>query len=100
MVTGNISAIATLDDLQCFVYRTICNDHELLPNVFPTSENIIRKPNGRGCGMMFCLHGPRKIKITAIWEKDQNRIFFYGPSGNRYQQIELEESPISEMELT
>ena len=40
--------------------------------------------------MMFCLHGPRKVKFSAIWEKENNRILFYGPTGNRYQQIDLE----------
>ena len=99
MVSSNISSIETLDDLQRFIYRTICNDHELLPDAFPTSENILRKANGISCGMMFCLHGPRKIKFTAIWEKENNRILFYGPSGNRYQQVVLEESPVAALEI-
>ena len=99
MVSSNISSIQTLDDLQCFVYQTICNDHELLPDAFPTSENVLRKSNGISCGMMFCLHGPRKTKFTAIWEKEKNRILFYGPSGNRYQQVVLDESPVATLEI-
>lgn len=95
MVTSNITSIATLNDLQNFVYRTLCNDHELLPDAFPMTENVLRRLNGSSCGMMYCLHGPRKIKFTAIWERENNRVLFYGPNGNRYQQVILEESPVA-----
>ncbi len=100
MVSGNIASIQTLDDLQRFVYRTLCNDHELLPDAFTTTENVLRKSNGASCGMMFCLHGPRKVNFSAIWEKENNRILFYGPTGNRYQQIDLDESAVHLLELT
>ncbi|MBQ2683672.1 MAG: hypothetical protein IJG83_05510 [Thermoguttaceae bacterium] len=100
MVTSNISSIASLDDLQGFVYKTLCNDYELLPDTFPTTENVLRKSNGECCGMMFCLHGPRKVKFTAIWEQSKNRIFFYGPSGDRYLQVDIEPSPVSELALS
>lgn len=99
MVISNINSIETLDDLQFFVYRTICNYYELLPNTFPTTETVLRKSNGSGCGMMFCLHGPRTVKFSAIWEKDKNRVLFYGPGGERYQQINLEDSLICNVEL-
>ncbi|MDO4587129.1 MAG: hypothetical protein Q4C95_07515 [Planctomycetia bacterium] len=99
MVSSNISSIETLDELQRFVYRTLCNDHELLLNDFPTSEKILRKPNGHSCGMMFCLYGPRKTELTAIWEKDQNRVLFYGVNGQRYQQIHLDDCHITDVEL-
>ena len=89
MVTSNISSIQSLEDLQKFVYNTICHDHELRPDAFPTSENVIRKANGSYCGIMFCLHGPRKVNFSAIWEKEHNRIFFYGPTGIRYLQVIL-----------
>ena len=90
MVSTKFSSIETFDDLQNFVYRTICRDHELLPDVFPTTENVLRSASGNFCGMMFCLHGPRKVKFSAIWEKENNRILFYGPAGNRYQEIDLD----------
>lgn len=100
MVSGNLTSIQTLDDLQRFVYRTLCDDYELLPDVFPTTENVLRKSNGASCGMMFCLHGPRKVKFSAIWEKENNRVLFYGPSGNRYQQVDLSESAVALLETS
>ena len=46
MVSNNISSIKTIDELQKYVYATLCSDHELLTDAFPTSETAIRKNNG------------------------------------------------------
>lgn len=99
MVSNNISSIKTLDELQKYVYATLCSDHELLTDAFPTTETAIRKNNGDVCGMMFCVHGPRTVNFTAIWEKQKNRVFFYGPRGERYRQTTLDDSPL-ELEPT
>lgn len=99
MVINNIASINSLEELQYFIYRTICNNHELLMNEFPTTETVLRRSNGHGCGMMFCLHGPRTTKFSAIWEKDHNRVLFYGPGGERYQQVNLEESTLDTVDL-
>ena len=45
--------------------------------------------NRRPCGIYFCLHGPRNVKLTAIWETDRNSILFYANNGHRYQTIRL-----------
>ena len=91
MVSRSIGGIGDYADLRCFVYQTLCRDHELLMNAFPTTETLLRRGQGDSCGIMFCLHGPRAVKFTAIWEKDRNRVLFYGPSGKRYAQAELGE---------
>lgn len=95
MVSNNISSIKTLGELQKYVYATLCDDHELLTDAFPTSEAEIRRNNGDVCGMMFCVHGPRAVNFTAIWEKKKNRVFFYGPRGERYRQTTLDDSPLA-----
>ena len=95
MVTATMTEIGTLADLKFFVYQTLCRDHELLMNAFPTTETLLKRNDNDACGMMFCLHGPRAVKFSAIWEKDHNRVFFYGPSGKRYLQIELAKADIS-----
>jgi hypothetical protein len=99
MITTTIESIESLSDLKYFVYQTLCEDHDLLTDVFPTSETILKRGKLRPCGIMFCLHGPRAVKFTAIWEKDSNRILFYGPTGKRYQQIELKTVDFSFDEL-
>ncbi|MDO5554457.1 MAG: hypothetical protein Q4G68_11925 [Planctomycetia bacterium] len=68
-------------------------------NTFPTRERVLRKTDGRSCGMMFCLYGPRSTKFSAIWEKEHNRVLFYGPCGERYQQVVLEDAPVSQVEI-
>ena len=90
MVTATVSPIRSVEDIKNFVYRRLCLDHELLVDAFPTSETVLRK-NSEDCGMMFCLHGPRAVKFSAIWEKEQNRILFYGPNGKRYTEVQLED---------
>lgn len=95
MVTKTPLAISSYSELKSFVYETLCHDHELLCNAFPTSESILKRGKQESCGMLFCLHGPRAVKFSAIWERANNRILFYGPSGKRYHQIELKEADIS-----
>jgi len=43
--------------------------------------------------MYFCLHGPRAVKFTAIWETDRNQILFYGSTGERFLKMQLLVSP-------
>jgi len=44
---------------------------------------------GKPCGIFFCLYGPRAVKFTAVWENEQNRILFYGPTGERFHETRL-----------
>lgn len=94
MVTAAIDSIESLADLKFFVYQTLCRDHELLMNAFPTSETVLKRKNLDSCGVLFCLHGPRSVKFSAIWERGRNRVLFYGPDGKRYLQVDLGESEI------
>lgn len=100
MVTRNIGSVNNVTELKSFIYNTICRDHELLLNAFPTTETLLRRGNGETCGLMFCLHGPRAVKFTAIWEKERNRVLFYGPEGRRYAQALLDgEGTASRLEI-
>jgi len=99
MVTASDKTIKTFSELRFFVYQTLCEHHELLNNAFPTSESLLKQRRENACGVMFCLHGPRAVKITAIWEKNRNRVLFYGPTGKRYHQIDLDLLVVPENEL-
>lgn len=92
-----IQSVTSLSELKTFIYQTLCHDHELLMNAFPTSETLLRRGKGELCGIMFCLHGPRSVKFTAIWERDHNRVLFYGPTGKRYGEIDLVDGESIEM---
>jgi hypothetical protein len=90
-------AIQTLDELREYVTETLCERYQLDTDAFPMTEQILVRA-GTPCGIYFCLHGPRSVKVSAIWETDRNTILFYDSSGERFDKIQLAE--ISSLELT
>ncbi len=91
MVT-RIDRIRSLEELRDYVNETLCNRYELQTNAFRLTQRILRR-SGKPCGIYFCLHGPRAVKFTAIWETDHNRILFYSSTGERFQKTQLAGSP-------
>ncbi len=84
--------INDLNDLRQFVFQTLCEQNDFELGAFQVTEKILVR-NGTPCGIYFCLHGPRSVKITAIWETDSQTILFYGASGERLQRTQLQSSP-------
>ncbi len=84
--------INDLDDLRAYVHETICEKNELEVNVYVMTERVLVRGN-RPCGLYFCLHGPRAVKFTAIWETDRNSVLFYGPTGERIERAQLMQAP-------
>ena len=80
--------IDNLNDLRNYVHRTICEQNELEINAFQVTERILVRGE-RPCGIFFCLHGPRSVKLTAIWETDRNSVLFYNSSGERVGKSQL-----------
>jgi len=56
------------------------------------TERILVR-GGNPCGIFFCVHGPRSVKLTAIWETERNTILFYGSAGERIARTQLKEVP-------
>ena len=81
-------AIHCLNDLREFVYRTICDQNDLEFGVFELSERYLTR-SGTPCGVFYCLHGPRSVKLTAIWDTEQNMIRFYASTGERLHTTKL-----------
>lgn len=77
-----------LEDLRNFVYQILCDRDHLEPGSFHMTERILTR-RAQPCGTLFCLHGPRDSKITAIWETDHNTILFYDSSGQRFHRARL-----------
>ncbi len=82
------TTILNLADLRDFVRQALCQYDQLLPGAFPMTERLLVRA-GKPCGLYFCLHGPRAVKMTAIWETERNTILFYGPDGERYHTTHL-----------
>ena len=82
----------SLNNVREFVNETFCKHYQLQLDAFHMSERFLMR-DGKPCGVYFCLHGPRAVKFTAIWETDGNRILFYGSSGERFHKAQLIGSP-------
>jgi hypothetical protein len=85
--------IDNLNELRTYVQNTICQQNELQVGAFDITERILVRGR-RPCGMFFCLHGPRSVKLTAIWETDRNTILFYSSSGERVGKTQLVHAPV------
>ena len=83
-----IEAIRSLNDLRNFIHQTLCDKENLLEDQFQMTEMQLSR-RGRDCGLQFSLHGPRSVRLGAIWAADLNTIYFYDARGNRYQKLRL-----------
>jgi hypothetical protein len=64
-------------------------------DAFPMTERLLLR-GSRVCGIYFCIHGPRSVKLIAIWETERNSILFYDSTGQRFQKTLLMEAPALE----
>lgn len=80
--------VRSLDHLRHFVHITLCRKENLLENHFPMSELELLQ-NGRRCGYQFVLHGPRSVKLAAVWAESSNEVLLYDATGKRYGRIRL-----------
>ena len=71
-----------LTNIRAVVLEELCNMHQLLPNAFPLTEKLLRK-QGNPCGIFYCLHGPRSIRLTAVFDIETARVLFYDSTGQR-----------------
>jgi len=81
-----------LDSLREYVESTLSERFLLQTGAYPMTERILTR-GGKPCGILFCLHGPRMTRFSAIWETDRNRVLFYGPAGERVYKAQLSEGP-------
>ncbi|HET6879228.1 MAG TPA: hypothetical protein VFI31_03695 [Pirellulales bacterium] len=87
MLTG-ARTIESLDDLRDYVNETLCEFDQLECGAFRMTERVLTR-GGKPCGLYFCLHGPRAVTFSAIWETQNNTVLFYDSSGERFQKTQL-----------
>lgn len=95
MLTGE-QQLESLDDLRNYVHATLCQFDQLEAGAFRMTEQILLR-NGKPCGLYFCLHGPRAVRFSAIWETQSNTVLFYNSGGERFQKTRLVAAPALEM---
>ena len=91
------TSVQTLNDLRAYVNEVLCRSQELELGAFQVTERILVGA-GKPCGVYFCLHGPRAVKFSAIWETDRNTVLFYGSTGERFHKTQLVAAP--QLEVT
>ena len=91
MVTS-VLQFGNLNDVRDFVNEIFCNYYQLEFGAFKMTERLLLR-GGEPCGIHYCLHGPRAVRFTAIWETEQNRILFYDSTGERFLKTQVLEAP-------
>lgn len=66
-----------------FVHRVLCSRDNLRSDCFELSHRPLVQQDAV-CGWHFCLHGPRRLQLTAIWDVQKNTVWFYGSQGERF----------------
>ncbi|MAT71015.1 MAG: hypothetical protein CMJ58_15995 [Planctomycetaceae bacterium] len=87
--------ISSYEQLRTFIAETLSKFESLDPQQYPLAQRVLTQA-GQPCGLYFCLHGPRAVRLTAIWETRGNTILFYGADGQRLQRTALLEPPAIE----
>lgn len=82
----------SLDELRPFVKQTLCAAHHLDPEHYSMTESLLLR-RGEACGMAFCLHGPRLVRLSAIWAAAEQTLYFYNSVGERFEKVELASGP-------
>ncbi len=92
MQLGEISgafAAPQIEQLRKLVSKVLCKQNDFEEGIFQITERLLKRGQGM-CGIFFCLHGPRSVKLTAVWECEKNSIRFYGSGGEKFKTIKLE----------
>jgi hypothetical protein len=75
--------------LRHFVAATLAALENLRAEQFELSQQTLYR-GGEPCGVYFRMQGPRALCLSAIWDADQNTVFFYGSCGRRMRRAKLQ----------
>lgn len=81
-------SFSSVHDLTQYVKSKLCERENLLLDQFPFTETPLLRA-GRECGRQYILHGPRSVRLNAIWVMDKNDLYFYDARGERFEKVRL-----------
>jgi hypothetical protein len=67
------------------VESRLCQLGQLEPGQFPMTRRPVLR-GGKSCGVYFCVHGPRSVKLTAVYDHRRKTTIYYGTDGVRKAQ--------------
>lgn len=80
--------VRTSEDLKNFIHLALCRKENLLENHFPMTELQLRS-KGEHCASQFTLHGPRSVKLSAVWDRRLNEVLLYDAVGKRFARVRM-----------
>lgn len=85
-------SLPSLAHIREHVLEVLCAHDRLDPTVTPLHEAVILR-QGKPCGMLFKVLGPRQLQTQAVWTSAEQRILFYDSTGVRFAEARLRRSP-------
>lgn len=75
--------LPTFLDLREFVRAVLCARADLDPSTPMDERTLLRRD--RPCGIEYTMVPGRSVRLSAIWDAGQKRIFFYDQNLERFQ---------------
>lgn len=91
------ACLPTFERLCDYVRQELCDRDALDPSVTPFVRTKLLRA-GKPWGFVFHVEGPRSLRTSAVWSEPEERIVFYGSTGERTKSVALSESPSIEVD--
>lgn len=80
--------VSSLQQLRNLVLQKLGQCENLLADQFPLTESRLFQ-GGQECGLQFILHGPRSVRLTAIWVQEKHDLYLYNARGERFEKMSV-----------
>jgi hypothetical protein len=87
-----VVSLPTAGELTTFVHRELCGMDHLDPSQAPLRSTPIKR-NGRVCGAVYHVEGPRLLRTSAVWAADESRLLIYDSTGHRTREVTVADAP-------
>lgn len=90
--TENVLPLRSVEEIREHVRRVLCERDRLdCAQVELRQAKLTRQ--GKPCGLMFQVNGPRLLRTYAVWAGEEDRILFYESTGSRFAETKLIDGP-------
>jgi hypothetical protein len=83
-----VACLPTFEDLRQHVHKVLCEHDHLDPKQTPLFQQLLIR-RGKPCGLRFEVQGPRRVRCSALWIGEENRIIFYDSGGVRFHETQI-----------
>lgn len=88
----SVVSLPTDGELKAFIHKELCGLDQLDPSQAPLRATPLKR-NGRPCGAVFHVEGPRLLRTSAVWAADESRILIYDSTGQRTRDVTVADAP-------